>query len=180
IFCSADLSNEAIQGWMSQLGPKLNYRILPEASSSIIGSHRSDQRGTLYTIDVNLRIDEAANRRAKWLFDKGMCLLLLLFTPLLIWWIERKEGFLGNLLRVGFGGKHWVGYAPNGPGKLPRLRPGVLHPGIGRDTSDEATVGHLNFLYARDFTVTDDWRILWNNLRFLGNKPVLAPAAAPE
>jgi len=57
---------EAIQRWMSQLGPGLEYRILPEASSSIIGSHRSDQRGNLYTIDVNMRIDEASNRRAKW------------------------------------------------------------------------------------------------------------------
>ncbi|MEO0732977.1 MAG: glycosyltransferase family 2 protein [Bacteroidota bacterium] len=179
IFCSADLSNEAIQGWMSQLGPRLNYRILPEASSSIIGSHRADQRGTLYTIDVNLRIDEPANRRAKWLFDKGACLLLLAGAPLLLWWINNKAGFLGNLLRVGFGGRHWVGYAPGGTDSLPRLRPGVLHPGSGRDTTDTETIKHLNFLYARDFSVADDWRILWNNLASLGRKPNSAPAAAP-
>jgi len=166
IFCSADLSMEAIQRWMSRMGPTLQYRILPEASSSIIGSHRSDQRGTLYTIDVNLRIDEAANRRAKWLFDKGVALLALLLAPLLIFRQQDKAGFLGSCFSVLLGRKHWVGYAlPDAKvGDLPRLKPGVLSPATGTSVTDPETLHQVNFLYARDYRVGEDWAIFLRSM----------------
>lgn len=166
IFCSADLSLEAIQRWMSQLGPALQYRILPEASSSIIGSHRSDQRGTLYTIDVNLRIAEARLRRAKWLFDKGMALALFLLSPLLIWAVVNKQSFLGNCLRVLTGRQHWVSYATPDSRKdsLPGLKPGVYSPVTGLKVTDPVTLHQVNFLYARDYSVEEDWRTLWRAL----------------
>ncbi len=162
IFCSADLSLEAIQRWMSQLGPGLEYRILPEASSSIIGSHRSDQRGNLYTIDVSMRIDEATHRRAKWLFDKGMALLMILLLPLAIWFLKNKAAFAGDCFRVLFGAKSWVGYALPDPklDTLPKLKPGVLSPTSKATVSDPATLHQVNFLYARDYSVEDDLRLL--------------------
>jgi len=160
IFCSADLSLENIQRWMGQLGPARRYRILPEASSSIIGSHRSDQRGTLYTIDVHLRIAEASNRRAKWLFDKALALALLALTPVLIWWANNKGGYVTDCLRVLFGRNTWVGYAtPDAElGDLPPLRPGVFSPATGTGVTDPATLHRVNFLYARDWAVGVDWR----------------------
>jgi GT2 family glycosyltransferase len=162
IFCSADLTIESIQRWMSRLGPGMEYRILPEASSSIIGSHRSDQRGTLYTIDVNLQIDEASNRRAKGLFDKGMALLLIVFVPLVIWLIKDKAVFVGDCFRVLFGSKTWVGYALPDPklDALPKLKLGVLSPASGSGVTDPATLHQVNFLYARDYSVGEDWRLL--------------------
>lgn len=166
IFCSADLTLEAIQRWMSQLGPALQYRILPEASSSIIGSHRSDQRGTLYTIDVNLRIAEARLRRAKWLFDKALSLVLLLLTPLLIWFAVRKFAYLQDCLRVLAGRNHWVGYAlPDEKlDSLPGLKPGIYSPVSGLKVTDQVTRHQVNFLYARDYSVGEDWRILWRGM----------------
>ncbi|MFT6001011.1 MAG: GT2 family glycosyltransferase [Neolewinella sp.] len=166
IFCSADLTVEAIQGWMSRLGPAIQYRILPEASSSIIGSHRSDQRGTLYTIDVNLRIAEARLRRAKWLFDKGMAAGLLLLTPLLIWFAARKSAYITNCLQVLLGRKHWVGYAlPDTQlESLPTLKPGVYHPATGTPVTDPVTLHQVSFLYARDYSVGQDWSVLWRGL----------------
>jgi len=163
IFCSADLRMRSIQRWMSRLGPRLQYRILPEASSSIIGSHRSDQRGTLYTIDVKMRIDEAANRRAKWLVDKGAAILCLLLLPLLIFRQRDKAGFTGDCFRVLFGRMHWVGYAlPDGRiGDLPRLKHGVFSPATGTPVTDPETLHRVNFLYARDYRVGEDWAILW-------------------
>jgi GT2 family glycosyltransferase len=162
IFCSADLSLESIQGWMSRLGPILEYRILPEASSSIIGSHRSDQRGTLYTIDVNLRIDEASNRRAKWLFDKSIALLLIILMPLLLWLVKNRGAFAANCFQVLAGTKSWVGYAVPDPKLevLPKLKPGVLSPASGSGVTDAATLHQVNFLYARDYSVGEDWRLL--------------------
>ncbi len=166
IFCSADLSLEAIQRWMSQLGPKIQYRILPEASSSIIGSHRSDQRGTLYTIDVALRINEAPQRRAKWLFDKGMSLLLLLFSPLLIWATKDKRGYWQHCWSVLTGQRHWVGYAQPDPqyDTLPKLKPGIFDPVVGTTVTDPGTLHQVNFLYARDYGVGEDWSIFWRGL----------------
>lgn len=161
IFCSADLSNEQIQRWMTRLGPARQYRILPEASSSIIGSHRSDSQGTLYTINVNLRINDPASRRAKWLFDRGVALLSLLLFPVLIFVAENKMEFFANAFGVLFGRKTWVGYAG---GKtftqdLPQLKPAVFSPATANKVEDAETLRHLNFLYARDYSVGDDWRI---------------------
>lgn len=172
IFCSADLSNEAIQRWMTEMGPKLQYRILPEASSSIIGSHRPDQRGTLYTIDVNLRINDPTQRRGKWLFDKLLAVGLLLFWPLVIWWVNHKLGLFFNAWRVLLGHCHWVSYSPqdHGADLLPDLQPGVLHPATGREVTDPETIHQLNLLYARDYRVGEDWRIVFRSVAALGDK----------
>jgi GT2 family glycosyltransferase len=171
IFCSADLSNEAIQRWMTDMGPRIQYRILPEASSSIIGSHRPDQRGTLYTIDVNLRINQPTQRRSKWLFDKLMAVLVFLLWPIIIWWVDRKQGLFVNAWRVLLGRLHWVGYAPKDTrvSLLPRLRKGVLNPATDREVTDADTLHQLNLLYARDYRVGEDWRIVLRSIGALGN-----------
>ncbi len=171
IFCSADLDNTTIQRWMSELGPTIQYRILPEASGSIIGSHRPDQRGTLYTIDVNLRITDPVKRRAKWIFDRGMALLFLATLPLVIWLVDQKIGFVRNILGVLLGRRNWVGYHPAEPHRsaLPKLRQGVLYPGIGTELSDTTTIHHLNLLYARDYTIGEDWLIMLTHAALLGN-----------
>lgn len=161
IFCSADLSNEHIQRWMTSMGPERQYRILPEASSSLIGSHRSDTRGTLYTIDVNLRIADPVNRRAKWLFDRGIALAGILFFPLFLVVVRHKSGWLSNCWRVLIGRATWVGYAGDREqtANLPALPPAVFSPANPEHFVDETTLQHLNFLYARDYSPRDDWRI---------------------
>ena len=173
IFCSADLDISDIQSWMSELGPDLQYRILPEASTSIIGSHRPDQRGTLYTIDVNLRVADPINRRGKWLVDHGLALVMLLLLPATIWLVRDKAGFCKNLFRVLTGSYTWVGYHPEDPDAhlLPSLRPGVLYPGMERDIAEASVLHHLNLLYARDYRLSDDWRIITEHFAWLGRNP---------
>ncbi len=173
IFCSADLDHTTIQRWMRTLGPAIQYRILPEASESIIGSHRPDQRGKLYTIDVNLRISDPVNRRAKWLFDRGTAMLLLLLLPVLLPFVRNRPELFRNCFRVLSGRASWVGYHPAEPRPLalPRLRPGILHPGIGFGVDKAETVHHLNLLYARDYSIADDWRLLVHHLFAFGTPP---------
>ncbi len=162
IFCSADLSNEQIQRWMTRLGTARQYRILPEASSSIIGSHRSDTQGTLYTIDVNLKINTPANRRAKWLFDRCVALSCLLLYPVLVLLVQEKSRLLNDAINVLLGKETWVGYAGSGSftEHLPGLRPGVFNTSTASGVVDADTLRHLNFLYARDYAIAEDWRIL--------------------
>ncbi len=170
IFCSADLDIGDIQRWMSELGPDFQYRILPEESRSIIGSHRPDQRGTLYTIDVNLRIDDPMHRRGKWLFDRLLAMALLITLPITVWLIPRKRGYLRNLMQVLLARKSWVGYHPDDPEKslLPWVRPGVVFPGMGIPAEESNALHHLNLLYARDYRVADDWRLIIQHYRSLG------------
>ena len=170
IFCSADLDIGDIQRWMREIGPRVQYRILPEASRSIIGSHRPDQRGTLYTIDVNLRIDDPVQRRGKWLQDRLVALLLLLAFPLTAWFVRRPGGLLRNALAVLFARMTWVGYHPGDGerGLLPRLRPGVLYPGLDTPPEEAEALHHLNLLYARDYRTGEDLRIVWRYFRQLG------------
>ncbi|MGB3801159.1 MAG: glycosyltransferase family 2 protein [Lewinella sp.] len=172
IFCSADLDLGNIQRWMSELGPDLQYRILPEKSSSIIGSHRSDKRGTLYTIDVNLRIDDPIYRRGKWLFDRLLALVLIITLPVTIWPVRSKSGYIKNLLSVLIGRQSWVGYHPEDVDQrlLPKIRRGVLSPGSGTVIEDEATLHHLNLLYARDYRIVDDWQLVIQRFPLLGQR----------
>lgn len=171
IFCSADLPVTRIQRWMASLGPQVYYKMLPEASSSIIGSHRSDRRGTLYTIDVNLRIDEPTQRRSKWLFDKSLALLLFISWPLSMWLVKDKIGLLINAWRVLKGERSWVGYDPRDQDEhlLPKLKRGVVSPAVG-DVSGLEPDGlhHLNLLYARDYHVEEDLRLVWAQKQELG------------
>jgi hypothetical protein len=169
LFCSADLDNARIQWWMLEMGPRLEYRILPEASGSIIGSHRPDRRATLYTLDVNLRLDDPTQRRGKWLLDRGLAVLFLFISPVLIWWVADKVGFFRNCLAVLFGRRNWVGYHPGDPerGLLPPTKAGVLYPGMDGELPPE-TLRHLNLLYARDYGVGEDLRIIRDHLSRLG------------
>ncbi|THH41126.1 glycosyltransferase family 2 protein [Neolewinella litorea] len=176
IFCSADLDIGDIQRWMRELGPRIQYRILPEASRSIIGSHRPDQRGTLYTIDVNLRIDDPVMRRGKWLLDRGLALLLLLTLPLNVWFVARPGNYLRNLLRILVAGASFVGYHPSDAERklLPTLRPGILYPGVGSEITDAETLHHLNLLYARDYGLGEDVHLIAAHFRQLGGAPSAA------
>ena len=69
IFCSKDISTQQIMGWMSHLGPSIEYRIVPEESLSIIGSSSKNSAGELYTIEIRFQIAHYMNRRNKRLLD---------------------------------------------------------------------------------------------------------------
>jgi hypothetical protein len=162
IFCAKDVSSQEIMSWMTQLGPKLQYKILPESGFSIIGSHSKDSRGQLYTVEVSYRIDQPSQRRNKRVFDVLVAIgLLIRWLVLGWWWLPRPLGRLASIGAVLLGQKTWVGYFAEAGNlaDLPRLRPGVLPPSPDRETRlDPSTQRHLNLLYAKDYAVADDWR----------------------
>ena len=163
LFCSRDILNADIQTWMSELGPRYAYRTLPEGSSSIIGSQGKNTQGTLYTIDARWAITEPSNRRAKWLLDKGVAVLLLLSWPLHVFFTARGPFRLQNIWRVLTGAATWVGYVPTGQNTLlPSLPPGIVSPARGNTDLDPTTLRHLNLYYAKDYTVWWDLSLLLN------------------
>ncbi|HMQ48418.1 MAG TPA: glycosyltransferase family 2 protein [Saprospiraceae bacterium] len=173
IFCSRDVSAQDIMKWMSRLGPGIEYKIVPEESLSIIGSSSKNTAGELYTIDIQFRIVSPMNRRNKRLLDVLGSSLLLLTFPFHLLLQNMPLAFLGNCWQVLRGEKSWVGYAYSGnqaKTALPRIKPGVLSPvdALSVQALDEPTLQRLNFLYAKDYHVSQDLDIMLKAYRRLG------------
>ncbi len=172
IFCSKDISAQDIMRWMTKLGSEIQYKILPEESLSIIGSHSKNSAGELYTIDIQFAISSSMSRRNKRLLDVLLSILFLILSPLMLWVQSKPFGFINNIFQVLVGKKSWVGYYPEVSAlkNLPSLRSGVLHPAsmVKNVALNEHTLRRLNFLYAKDYTTGRDWEIVVGAWRRLG------------
>lgn len=168
IFCIKDIRVEDIMQWMHVLGPELRYKTLPENAQSFIGSASAGSSGELYTLDAVFRLADPIQRRHKRTFDMMAGVGLLLLSPVLMWWQMRKGVFLRNLLQLLTGSKTLVS-ANISSVNLPSSKPGILAPedAVAHIIPDEHTLRHLHYIYARDYSVTMDLRILLNNLHRL-------------
>ena len=171
IFCGKDLSASQIIELMVQIGNKeLEFKILPEDSDYIIGSSSKTSQGDYYTLNIELSLNKKENIRAKRLLDMVSGFLFLLFSPLLVLFTNQKAGFLKNCVQVFFGSKTWVGLKQNvNPGT--RIRKAVLSPTdhLSSGNLDLATRQRLEVLYAKDYSLTDDFEIIFKAFRKLGN-----------
>ncbi len=170
LFCSRDLRYKTIIYWMDRLGPQLQYKIMPEATEGVIGSHSKNETGQLYTLDARFRIAQAAERRNKRVFDLGLALFVLVSWPLLGWWQQKPWGRLRNGLQVLGGQKTWVAYTTANPTDLPPLRPGILSPlAILPTGTGTARPQRLDYFYAREYSVGRDMAIVWRAWAKLGS-----------
>ena len=170
IFCASDIPADQIIGWMNRLQDRpVEFKIAPEDASSIIGSNTIFTVDDLYTIPLQ-PVYQPQNRRRKRAFDIVASLLLLLFLPVDIWFVDHKGAFVRNLFAVLSGKKSWVGLRPEtqtGDGSLP---PGVLHPADAYPDcvfSDEM-LARTEELYVRDYRVWNDVTIVargWRRMR---------------
>jgi len=171
IFCSGSLSSGEIIRYMLELTSlDIDFKIAPPESVSIIGSNSIHTAGDLYVVHINT-ISKPSNRHKKRLFDITIAALLLVISPLLVWFFGRKSCFLKNAFQVFIGRKTWVGYIPGSatPEKLPALKPGILSPADMFETppAETAKIQQLNILYARDYNVFTDMEIVWKGWKKL-------------
>ena len=173
IFCSKDISSQDIMKWMTRLGPEIDYKIVPKESLSIIGSSSKNTAGELYTIDIQFRINQYMNQRNKRFIDISLAIIFLISLPISILFVKQKGSFIRNIFEVLFRKKSWVGYTKTNPGveNLPKIRKGVLSPldALKLEKVKESTIHHLNFLYAKDYSASNDLDIIWKGFRNLGN-----------
>lgn len=172
IFCGKNHPSNVIIQTMEQIGrTDVEFKIAPPESLFIIGSNSIHEKGDLYFVDVP-SINNPVNRRNKRIFDVSMSLTMLLSSPLLCWMVEHKRGFFSNIIQVLFGRKSWVGRDPMKDKVFPGLKPGVISPSAigGNQAGDPAVRERLNILYAKDFKVWNDWRLVWGNLKALGRQ----------
>lgn len=172
IFCSKDISAGQIIQWMGTITqPGIQYKIVPEESSFIIGSNSKNTAGDFYALDISMALSEPLHLRKKRMLDVAMSVLLLLFTPLLIVFIRHPLNYIKNLLQVVAGRKTWVGYMPvQGTETLPKIRKGVLTPAYSGATNvEQATANKLNWLYAKNYSIEKDLYIILMSIHKLGS-----------
>jgi O-antigen biosynthesis protein len=171
IFCSKDIPSHRIIHIMTKISDKdIIYKIAPEESLFVIGSNNKNEPGDFYTIDIKLSIATPQSKLNKRIFDLLASFLFLFTCPLLIWVQHDISSFFKNILWVISGKKSWIGYSKNNYELLPRIRPGVLEciSEVQLSKIDEKRIAELNFIYARDYSVITDIRIILQSLRKLG------------
>ncbi len=173
VFCARDLSAQQIIGQMSVIENKrLDFKIAPPESLYIIGSNSIETSGDLYVLDIN-SIRKPKNQRNKRMLDGVVALILLLLLPVSIWPVNRKGGFIRNIFQVLIGKKSWIGYgkitASTNP-RLPRIKPGVLSPlhALRQKEQPNEVIHKLNVVYAKDYQVRNDVKMIWKGFRHLG------------
>ncbi len=166
IFCSKDISAKDIIQIMSEMGSSIAYRIVPDGSNSIIGSSSKNEVGELYNTDIQFNISSIAQQRNKRLFDIVISLILLIISPLVIFFIKNKLSFLPTIIQIFFGKKTWIGYGSLSK-NLPKIAEGVLTTSIFLNEKDlqNNTLERLDFFYAKDYSISKDLRLLIKNWR---------------
>ena len=170
IFCARDISSQEIINYMLTLvSANVDFKIAPPESLSIIGSNSIDTAGDLYVIDVN-SINKTKNKRNKRIVDVITSLILLLFSPLLIFVQKNKSNFIKNIFLVLFGVKSWVGYGKTINPELPKIKPSVLSPADAVKITDFNPDTHkrLNLNYSKNYRIENDLRIILKNIRDFG------------
>ncbi len=170
IFCAKDISADIIIDKMSELqDTQIDYKIAPPESLYIIGSNSIDTSSDLYVININ-SISKINNKRSKRFLDINVSLVLFVFFPVLLLILGKPINLLKNIFLVLFKRKTWVGYYNNVENhKLPDLVKGVLNPtdAFKNKTFTKETIDKLNTLYARDYKVLNDFKIIWRGFKNL-------------
>ena len=174
IFCAKDLAAEVIIDHMSELQDlQVDYKIAPPESLSIIGSNSINTAGDLYVIDIN-SIGKLENRRSKRIFDVCAALMLLVSYPVSAFFTRNPFNFLLNIFRVLFGFRSISGYCPTKVQdfRLPSIRKGILNPAdaLRAAVPNEEALDRLNMLYARDYKLANEFRLLFKGFGKLGRQ----------
>lgn len=172
IFCAKDVSAESIINWMSKVrSADLEFKIAQPNSVYLIGSNSVDTAGDLYMLEID-KISKSKNKRNKRTFDVIGSLFLLLLSPFIVWFFGNRIQFFKNLFGVVFGRFSLVGYHLESTEitiDLPRIKTGILKPVDFSNSlvDDKELLYKLNLIYARDYSILKDFKILSKNWRNL-------------
>ncbi|TAF73055.1 MAG: glycosyltransferase [Bacteroidetes bacterium] len=171
IFCSKNMPAHDIISMMANVdNSAIEYKIVPDDSNFIIGSHSKESQGELYTFDIELKLINPINQRSKRLIDILFSLFGLIFAPFLILIQQNKKNYFKNMFSVLLGNYSFIGFSTHNSAKLPKIKNGVLNPAseFGVLNIDEKTREKLDILYAKNYKPADDINIILNGIRKLG------------
>ena len=166
IFAQQQLSFQKIIDTIQTCGPLMDYKIHSMGTDSIIGSNSKNTAGDLYSTEIVYAISTVANKRNKRFVDIFASIVMLLFTPFLIWFAKHKSSFILNLFLVLKGGKTFVGYDDK---QFPTLKPHLLNvfPYIENFSIPDNNKEHLNWLYAKNYDAWHDVQVIWEKWKWI-------------
>ncbi|MDP4953437.1 MAG: glycosyltransferase family 2 protein [Flavobacteriales bacterium] len=171
VFSGKDLEAKTIINHMSTLDHRgLDFKIAPPESLSIIGSNSIDASGDVFILDTNA-ISKSANKRNKRTLDLFLSALFIVLSPIIIWFQRKPLSFIKNAFQVFFGKKSWVSYADTGTQlRLPKIKKGVVKVDFNfpEQGKSKEVKERLNVVYARNYQVRKDLRLLLSAWRDLG------------
>jgi O-antigen biosynthesis protein len=170
IFCAKDTTANEIIQWMTTIQlPHIDFKIAQPDSLFLIGSNSIETAGDLYIMDINA-ISHPVKRRQKRLIDLLTAFVMLTCSPLLIWFYHHKARYFRNTFRLLFGQITAVGYSSHTSSRhsdLPSIKRGILTPNDRLDVTDSNLSVKLDLLYAREYDVLLDIRIILRSWRKL-------------
>lgn len=173
IFCAKDTTANQIIHWMTAIqSPNIDFKIAQPDSLFLIGSNSIETAGDLYIMDINA-ISHPVKKRQKRLIDLLTGVLMILLSPLSIWFFTSKGSYFYNAFRLLTGQLTVVGYGSRSTGKnteLPTIRRGILTSNDRLDVSDANLSVKLDLLYAREYDILLDIRIILRSWKKLGRK----------
>ena len=174
IFCAKDIPAQRIIDCMTQTKfPQVDFKIAPSETMYLIGSNSINTAGDLYAFGINA-ISKPTNKRVKRLLDAVLCVLLVVLSPVVIWFMKNPIGLLKNVFLVLIGKRTWVGYVKDLNAdqnfQLPKIAESVLNPldGLEAGEPDQEGLSRLNMLYAKDYRLANDLNIVFKGFRELG------------
>jgi GT2 family glycosyltransferase len=168
IYCAHDMTSSEIIASMSSVSDKrVEFKIAPPESLYIIGSGSIESTGDGSMLDVN-SVQLRGNRRKKRLLDVLVAILCLLLSPVILFMQKRPISFFGNLFSVLTGKLTWVGYASDETEQahVPRLKESVIKT---TRSADAAHCRKMDVLYAKDYRISNDLRLIMSNVSYLGS-----------
>ena len=169
IFSSEDIpSREIIRIMLDLSDLNIDYKIAPPESLSIIGSNSISTAGDLYVVHIN-SIVKGNNRQNKRILDLVLTVILFIFSPLLVWFVDSGAVFFRSIFEVLTGQKSWVGYCSGSQDHLPPIKKGILSPAsLFTENFPDKKKDELNIIYAKDYRLLNDLEIVWKAWRKIG------------
>lgn len=162
IFSSENISSKRIiELMLDHAHLNIDYKIVPLGSNSIIGSNSIDTINDIYYLNIN-SIDKEKNQRLKRLTDLYISIIAIVILPIAIF---TKKPFrkIANIFLAILGKRTWVSYAEDDNARnLPKLKQGIYSTAQMKKKS-HLSIDELNLNYAKDYRMTNDILIFFNN-----------------
>lgn len=171
VFCAKDMTAQQIIHQMSSVNVEENvdFKIAQPNSLFLIGSNSIHTSGDIYLLDLN-NITKPENIRNKRFFDLLSALVLLVLFPVLMFFQKKPLKYISNSFKVLLGKFTWVGFnKTDNDLKLPNIKTSVLKITSQEKGQTPERLHKLNMIYAKDYNVATDFKILIKNLTFLGS-----------
>ena len=166
IFCSKDISSSKIIEIMIRIkNYNIEFKIAPNHSEYIIGSNTIISQNEIYNFDYN-NINLFKNKFQKKIFDIIFSLFLLIFYPIIIKFSNCEEIKIKKIISILTGKKTWVSYNKSVEVKnLPFLKDGIFSSSSHlNNCSDINLMKRLNNIYAKDYSIMNDFYIILKNI----------------